>query len=221
MRIVVTGGSGHLGWYVLRHLVERGDEITCLVRRGSRDRLRGVWNRLRVVEADLGRTGRWTEVLAGADCLVHLVGILNEDRAQGNTYERVHVELAGRVIDAAVAGKVGHVVWMSSLLKPPFAGDKYLATKRRGEQLLINSGLSHTIFRPLVITGEQMERSGRELPIRLTSLIALIPTKGEMKPIRGEVMAAAIAAGASNPAACQGIRRAPDIVRFSSEEWGK
>ncbi len=54
MRCLVTGASGHLGSYLTRHLLDRGEEVTVLVRPTSDLwRLEGVLERVRLIRADL------------------------------------------------------------------------------------------------------------------------------------------------------------------------
>ncbi len=54
MRCLVTGASGHLGSYLTRHLIDRGEEVTALVRPTSDLwRLEGVLDRVRLIRVDL------------------------------------------------------------------------------------------------------------------------------------------------------------------------
>ncbi len=54
MRCLVTGASGHLGSYLTRHLLDRGEEVAVLVRPTSDLwRLEGVLERVRLIRADL------------------------------------------------------------------------------------------------------------------------------------------------------------------------
>jgi UDP-glucose 4-epimerase len=54
MRCLVTGASGHLGSYLTRHLLDRGQEVSALVRPTSDLwRLEGVLDRVRLIRVDL------------------------------------------------------------------------------------------------------------------------------------------------------------------------
>src|SRR5262245_18876196 len=66
MRIVIPGGSGHLGTVLARSLRTRGDDVVVLSRTGSSDG--------RVVEWD-GRTlCPWAAAIDEADAVVNLAG---------------------------------------------------------------------------------------------------------------------------------------------------
>ncbi len=74
MRILVTGGSGRLGQFVLRDLLDHGHEVVNADRRppatAASDAPAG-----RFVETDLGDVGQVAGVLAGCDAVIHLGAI--------------------------------------------------------------------------------------------------------------------------------------------------
>jgi nucleoside-diphosphate-sugar epimerase len=72
-RVLVTGASGFIGRHLCRALVERGDEVTALVRPGS---ARGALEALgcRFAEGDMMRPD--TLNVAGSDLVFHLAGML-------------------------------------------------------------------------------------------------------------------------------------------------
>jgi nucleoside-diphosphate-sugar epimerase len=81
MRIVVTGGSGKAGRWVVRDLRERDHDVlnVDLVHDGSRDGLCRL--------ADLTDLGQAHEVIAGADAVVHLGAIpAPEIRPEGEAF---------------------------------------------------------------------------------------------------------------------------------------
>ena len=108
MRIVVTGGSGKAGRWVVRDLRERGHEVLNVDLRhdGSPHG--------QCVVADLTDLGQAHDVMAGADALVHLAAIpAPELRPDGETF-RINTLSTYDVFTAAARAGVQRVVWASS-----------------------------------------------------------------------------------------------------------
>ncbi len=108
MRIVVTGGSGKAGRWVVRDLRERGHDVlnVDLVHDGSAHGL--------CLLADLTDLGQAHEAVAGADAVVHLGAIPAPGlRPEGETF-RNNALSTWNVFSAAMDRGVGRVVWASS-----------------------------------------------------------------------------------------------------------
>jgi nucleoside-diphosphate-sugar epimerase len=109
MRIVVTGGNGKAGRWVVRDLREQGHSVL------SVDLRHDAWewdDRCRI--ADLTDYGQAVEALAGADAVVHLAAIPAPGiRPAAETF-RINVTSTYNVFAAAEAGGLGRVVWASS-----------------------------------------------------------------------------------------------------------
>lgn len=78
LRIVLPGGSGHLGGILARHFTSRGHSVTVL----SRTPTATPW---RVVKWDGENIGNWTDELDGADVVINLAG-----RSVDCRYSAVH-----------------------------------------------------------------------------------------------------------------------------------
>jgi nucleoside-diphosphate-sugar epimerase len=108
MRIVVTGGSGKGGRWVVRDLREHGHDVVNvdLVPDGSPNDL--------FLLTDLTDSGQVHDVLRGADVVVHFAAIPAPGlRPAGETF-RINTVSTWNVFHAAVAAGVGRVVWASS-----------------------------------------------------------------------------------------------------------
>lgn len=108
MRIVVTGGTGKAGRWVVRDLRERGHYVlnVDVVHDGSAHGLCRL--------ADLTSLGECHEVVAGADAVVHLAAIPAPDiRPAGETFRNNAISTYN-VFSAAVERGVERVVWASS-----------------------------------------------------------------------------------------------------------
>lgn len=108
MRIVVTGGSGKAGRWVVRDLREHGYDVlnVDLAHDGSAHGL--------CVRADLTDLGQAIGLTAGADAIVHLAAVpAPKLRSEGETF-RANTLSTYNVFSAAAANRVGRVVWASS-----------------------------------------------------------------------------------------------------------
>lgn len=108
MRVVVTGGSGKAGRWIVSDLRERGDDVLNVD--WSHD---GSAHGLCVV-ADLTDPGQTLELLSGADAIVHLAAIPAPGiRPEAETF-RINTVSTYNVFAAAVAAGARQVVWASS-----------------------------------------------------------------------------------------------------------
>jgi nucleoside-diphosphate-sugar epimerase len=108
MRIVVTGGSGKAGRWVVRDLRERGHDVlnVDLAHDGSAHG--------QCILVDLTDLGQCRDVIDGADAVVHLAAIpAPEIRPEGETFRNNTVSTYN-VFAAATAAGVRRVVWASS-----------------------------------------------------------------------------------------------------------
>jgi nucleoside-diphosphate-sugar epimerase len=108
MRIVVTGGSGKAGRWVVRDLRDHGHDVlnVDVVHDGS--------DHGQCVVTDLTDLGQVHDVLRGADAVVHLAAIpAPEIRPEGETF-RINTLSTWNVFHAASAAGVGRVAWASS-----------------------------------------------------------------------------------------------------------
>ena len=148
--IFITGGSGFVGSAVVSELLARRYRVHALIRQQSIERdgvtaFRGSLDDAAVLDA----------AMAGCSAVVHLVGIIRETGDQ--TFQRVHVDGTARVIERAKAAGIRRFVHQSALGARPAGPSRYSTTKFAAEELVRQSGLDWTIFRPSVIHGPNGE----------------------------------------------------------------
>ncbi|MFI0906192.1 SDR family oxidoreductase [Streptomyces sioyaensis] len=131
--ILVTGGTGTLGRALVDRLLDDGHDVRSLSRRPHTGTGRP---RLRSYAVDLRDGTGLAEAVAGADALVHCAS----SPAGGDT------EAAGRLVQAAKAAGVGHLVYISivGVDRIPFG---YYRTKLAVERLIEASGIGWTVLR--------------------------------------------------------------------------
>jgi NADH dehydrogenase len=108
--------------------------------------------------------------MAGCDAVIHLVGIIREQRAENVTFERVHTEGTRHVLEAAKAAGIRRYLHMSALGTRRGAASRYHRTKWAAEEAVRASELEWTIFRPSIIYGR-----GDGFVTLLASMIRRLP----------------------------------------------
>jgi uncharacterized protein YbjT (DUF2867 family) len=172
-QILVTGGAGHLGRLVVKHLSAAGYPVRGMSRRASPGE---DWPGAEWKQADLKTGAGVAEAVQGMDVVVHLAAI-------GNSM--VDFEGTRLLLDAAREAQVSHVVFISvvGIDKVPWAGGK---AKLASEDLIEHSGIPWSILR-----ATQLDY-GIDLLLRILTrlpLVALIPTDFPLQPVAEEEVA--------------------------------
>ncbi|MFL5680347.1 MAG: NAD-dependent epimerase/dehydratase family protein [Chloroflexota bacterium] len=108
MRIVITGGTGKAGRWVVRDLREHGHDVLNV------DVVRDSSPHGQCVVADLTDPGQAFDVIAGADAVVHLAAIPAPDIRPASETFRINALSTYNVFAAAEAHRLRRVVWASS-----------------------------------------------------------------------------------------------------------
>ena len=153
MDVFITGGTGFAGRNILRGLHTAGHRIHLLARNVHLPRTQEIAAQY---EADV-RGGNVLDaaslenVCAGVDAVIHLVGIIREVGNQ--TFENVHTRGTRNIVAATQQAGVKRFLHMSALGSRPNAVSRYHQSKWAAEEIVRQSGLDWTIFRPSIIYG--------------------------------------------------------------------
>lgn len=201
MQVLVTGGTGFVGREVLRQLAAAGHTARVLVRRPDSSSAQALVRRsgVRVVRGDVLDPATLPAAMAGADAVIHLVGIISE--VGRNTFENAHTRATENVVRAALGAGVRRHVQMSALGTRPGAASRYHQTKWAAEEFVRGSGLTWTILRPSLIYGP--EDHFVNLFARLSRWSPVLPVmgagKGLLQPVSVEATAACFARALTEP----------------------
>jgi NADH dehydrogenase len=199
--VLVTGGTGFIGPYVVHALRAQDTPVRALVRKPSRASRLAAWG-AELAPGDVTDPTSLRAACEGVDTVVHLVAII---KGAPEDFERVMAQGTRNVVAAAQNAGVRRFVLASALGLDERSKDAvpYFAAKWEMEKAVRESGLDHVIFRPSFVFG----RDGGVLPtfVRLARFAPVTPIVGSgkqrLQPIWVEDLAAYYARAIDEPAA--------------------
>ena len=199
MLVLVTGATGYVGSYLLDALLARDHAVRALTRSPAPalDGRDGV----ETVRGDVADPASLGGAFDGAEAVVHLVGIIDEDPSKGVTFERIHVDGTRNVAEAARAAGVARFVHMSANGARPDGRSAYQTTKWRAEEVVRGAGFEHlVVFRPSTLFGDpgpDNPEFAKRLWETLVKPFPVLPVFGDgaypLQPVHVEACAEAMA----------------------------
>ncbi len=113
------------------------------------------------------------------DFVIHLVGII-EERGKA-TFRSIHVDGTSNLVNEAKRAGTRHFFYQSSLGADKNSWSGYLKTKAEAEDMVRNSGLKFTIFRPSIIIGPWDGFTKKLVDMLKLSPVLPIPGEGKAK----------------------------------------
>ncbi len=176
--IFVAGATGFVGGNLTEDLLSRGHKVKCLVRSAEAEKtLRSKG--LEVVRGDITMPETLKDVLRPEDFVIHLVGIIGE-RGKA-TFKSIHVEGTANLVEEAKRAGVRHFFYQSALGADKDSLSGYLRTKAAAEEIVKQSGLGYTVFRPSLIIGPWDGFTKRLMEMIKLSPVLPIPGEGKSR----------------------------------------
>ena len=209
----MTGASGYVGGRLVPRLLERGHDVTVVVR--EEHRLDNVpWrDQVRVVVGDLHDR----EVVREAVSNQHVVYYLVHSMASSTNFDVLEREIATIVAEESRAAGVGRIVYLGGL-HPEGQLSKHLASRKEVGDILLASGVPTLVLQAGVIIGSGS--ASFEMIRHLTEVLPYMPApkwvRNFIQPIAvRDVMHYLLEAAEVNPS----INRAydiggPDVYRY-------
>jgi NADH dehydrogenase len=221
--IIVTGANGHLGARLLEALRADGHELRAVVRSANAAAALRKNQGVEALVVDYGDRTALAPVLAGADAVVHLVGIIRE--TPQNRYEDAHERTCRALVAALAANRSSpRIVYVSILGSSAIQENSCLRSKGKAEDLLLESGLPVTILQVPMVLGEsdyatfalrKKALAGTSIGFRMTSLEQPIYAGDVVNAIRaalGESFGRLLLAGPESLSRADLVRRAGVVL---------
>ncbi len=101
--VLVSGGTGFVGRFIVRELLANGHVVRVLGR--SQAGATQIPPEAEYVQFDITREDELESAAEGCNAVIHLVGILQEDRGRGVTFEATHTAGTRNLVGVAARGR--------------------------------------------------------------------------------------------------------------------
>jgi NADH dehydrogenase len=194
--VTVFGGGGFIGRYVCESLFKAGVRV----RVASRDPRHAYFiqplapvGQFGFVQADVGDRPSVDRAVEGATAVVNLCGVF------GKRMQRVHVEGAKHVAEAAKKAGVKALVHISAINADANSQSNYGRTKGEGEAAVRKAFPKATIVRPSLVFGPEDELTNRFAAMARLPLLPVLAGKRNFQPVYVRDVAQAISRAALEP----------------------
>jgi NADH dehydrogenase len=196
--IAVIGGSGFVGRVTIELIAKHSARVIVLCRNAEKAKYlkpMGVVGQITLVSGDACDDETLERVIAPADAVVNLVGILAETGSQ--KFTALQAELPGRIGAMAAKHDVESVVHVSAIGASATSPSIYSRTKAAGEAALLSAFPKAVILRPSIVFGAGDSFFNRFASMAMVAPALPLPGGGGMlmQPVYVGDVAAAIAAG--------------------------
>lgn len=205
--LLLTGATGSIGSRLLPLLLERGEEVRCLVREPRRLGARRV-----DVQIALGDLGEMSDpylvrqALRGVDTVIHLAASIRDQPPK--RIEELNGLATVRLLRAAERSGVERFHFFSALDAQPAQRTRFFRAKWLAEQAVLSSPLQTTVFAPSIV----YDHSDPWITLlRRFSFLPVLPVSGEGRGRFQPIWAADVARCVV--AALELDRRASDTTR--------
>jgi nucleoside-diphosphate-sugar epimerase len=178
MKLAITGATGFIGTRLLDRSGQGVHAYRALTRKAMPPRDGVTW-----IEGALDRPDSLSELVEGADAVIHIAGLLNGRTAA--EFNAVNVEGTAAVVSAARTAGVRRFVHVSSLAARHPEISLYGASKAKSEDVICGSGLDYAIARPPAVYGPG-DKETFDLFRMAKYGLALLPSEGRMSLIHAD-----------------------------------
>lgn len=115
--ILVTGGTGFLGSYLIKNLVEKGLPVRAMYRTDNFPFFipRGIYDKVEWIKADVLDLVSLDDAMKNADSIIHTAAIVSFSKDKRKEMYQVNVEGTENVVNMALENNVKRLVHISSI----------------------------------------------------------------------------------------------------------
>jgi nucleoside-diphosphate-sugar epimerase len=141
--VLVTGGTGFLGSYIIKELVEKGYVVRAIRRNGSKLPFyisKEILDKVEWVEGDIWDIVALENAMTGIDAVIHSAGFISFIKKERKQMYNVNVEGTANTVNIALEKNIRRFVHISSVAAiGRKAGGNYVNEEKKWEESKVNT----------------------------------------------------------------------------------
>jgi len=115
--VFITGGTGFIGSYIIKNLIEKGHRVRAIRRSNKRPFYipAGVLDKVEWIEGDVLDVVSLSDAMQGVDAVIHSAAIVSFAKSERRQMYKINVEGTGNVVNAAIETGVKRLLHISSV----------------------------------------------------------------------------------------------------------
>ena len=116
-KILITGGTGFVGYYILKQLSGAGYDLSVLVRKEGKkaDAIRALNPDIKIISGDLTDLNSLDEACAGQDIVIHVAALVSFNPASRKEMYKTNVYGTTNLVNACLSSTVKKLIYISSI----------------------------------------------------------------------------------------------------------
>ena len=174
MKIILPGGAGLVGQNLIIKLKQSGYKDIVVIDKhlSNLNILKNLHPDLKIISADLGVYGDWSEEFEDADVVVMLQAQIGSNHSE--LFYRNNIESTKNILNSMKLYGVSYLVHISSSVVESASDDEYTETKKNQEAIVLQSGIENIVLRPTLMFG-WFDRKHLGWLARFTKKIPIFP----------------------------------------------
>lgn len=179
--VCIFGGGGFLGRYISQRLLSNGARVRIAersVKNAMHIKPLGNLGQTQFASADVTKKDSVERAVHGCDAVINLVGVFGSDM------EKVNIEGARNVAEAAAASNCTALIQMSAIGADPESPSLYGRSKAGGEKAAQEAFPGVTILRPSIVFGREDAFINRFAGmIQMLPIVPVIGSNTKFQPV--------------------------------------
>jgi dihydroflavonol-4-reductase len=116
-KILITGGTGFLGAYIIKHLIEKGYNVKAICRSDKRPSFisKEILDKVEWVDGDVLDVVSLEDAMKGVDTVIHAAAIVSFVKKEQKQMYKINVEGTANVVNIALEKNIRRFVHISSV----------------------------------------------------------------------------------------------------------